>query len=202
MDRYVSIDIETLGLDPDHCDIIEFGAVIDDLKTPVADLHRLHCYVLPPPRGNWGQAFYQGEPFAMAMHADKLKRIAVREEGYEYVQPYDLADRFMAWLGSHGYDVLGEEKCEHVKIDVAGKNFSGFDLNFLNKWERWRWRIKTHHRVIDPGSMYFNPRSDPRPPSLEQCLDRAGIHKSVAHSAVDDAIDVIRVLRHKWGVSE
>ncbi len=31
--RYVSIDIETLGLDPTCCDIVEFGAVIDDLES-------------------------------------------------------------------------------------------------------------------------------------------------------------------------
>lgn len=198
MDRYVSIDIETLGLEPKTCDMIEFGAVIDDLKSPVESLHRFHVYVLPPNRFNRRQV-YQGEPFAMAMHAEKLMRIAKLEKGYEYIEPPELGDRFMAWLGSHGYDVQGEEKDEHVSIDVAGKNFSGFDANFLNRWERWRHRIRCHHRVTDPGSMYFNPRSDPRPPSLEQCLDRAGIHKTVSHDAVGDAIDVIRVLRHKWG---
>jgi DNA polymerase III epsilon subunit-like protein len=196
MDRYISIDIETLGLDPDCCDMIEFAAVIDDLKSPIADLQRFHVYLLPPTRGI-GKYWYQGDPSAMAMHADKLSRIANQEEGFEYIQPHVLGQRFMNWLGCRGYDV---EK-GHVKIDVAGKNFSGFDANFLNKWEQWRYHIRTHHRVIDPGSMYFDPRNDPRPPSLEDCLKRAGIEKTVTHSALDDAIDVIRVLRYKWGIS-
>lgn len=32
--RYCSIDIETTGLNPDTCDILQFAAVLDDLNDP------------------------------------------------------------------------------------------------------------------------------------------------------------------------
>ena len=46
--KYVSIDIETTGLHEDECDIIEFGAVIDDLRVmaPISKLPVFHCYFI------------------------------------------------------------------------------------------------------------------------------------------------------------
>jgi inhibitor of KinA sporulation pathway (predicted exonuclease) len=39
---------------------------------------------------------------------------------------------------------------------------------------------------------------DKVPPSLDTCLERAGIQSVVTHKALDDARDVIRVLRKKY----
>ena len=45
--RYVSIDLETTGLDAINNDIIEFGAVLDDLADmkPLEELPRFHAYI-------------------------------------------------------------------------------------------------------------------------------------------------------------
>jgi hypothetical protein len=207
---YVSIDIETLGLNHDYCDVIEFGAVIDDLKTPLNQLPTFHTYVLPPKRYAGGKYhhFYQGEPFAMAMHAEKLKRIADRAKDWGYANPDEVGPMFADWLVQHGHEGDGQKKMEvrhtldqyePVKISVGGKNFSRFDFRFLEKLEDWDACIKIHHRTYDPSMLYLDPNTDNVPPSLSECLKRAGYtDKVVKHDAVEDARDVIRVLRHKW----
>ena len=43
---YVSIDIETTGLDPETCQILEIGAVFDNWTLPIRDLPTFHCYVV------------------------------------------------------------------------------------------------------------------------------------------------------------
>lgn len=197
--RYVSIDIETLGLDPDTCDTIEFGAVIDDMKSPIDKLPRFHCYL---PKDN-----YKGEPYAMAMHRDILLRIAKREEGYQYVPEESLGTCFANWLKSNGapctYDESAEEENEfRVEISVAGKNFSGFDMRFLRRIPKFENHIKVHHRGIDPAMFYFDPRSEKGVPSLDACLKLVGLTKEVAHTAIEDALDVIRLIRHRYPVSE
>jgi hypothetical protein len=200
MFRYVSVDLETLGKDPYTCDIIEFGAVIDDGESPIDSLPFFHRYILPPtgttprhPRGG----YYSGEPFAMAMHADKLVRIANLEEPYVYITPNELASQFWAFLVNEGLPVVGEDG---VDVVAGGKNFQGFDMRFLRRVPKFTDRIHIHHRCHDPAELYFDPKMDEIPPGLDQCLARAGIKKSVEHSAVADALDVIRVLRYKWGI--
>ena len=45
--KYVSIDIETTGINPLVNDIIEFAAVIDDTnaKVPIENLPKFHRYI-------------------------------------------------------------------------------------------------------------------------------------------------------------
>ncbi len=183
--RYASIDIETLGLS-DMCDMVEFGLVLDDLKSPIKDLPRYHSYVTLPK----GRTLWMGEPYAMAMHSIILMRIAKHEDGYSYT-PADLLDDSVGdFLKKSG--VTG-------KLVVGGKNFQGFDMKFLSK-VGFGSSFKMSHRELNPGSMFFDPKIDKEPPSLETCLKRAGIEKSVEHTAVADAIDVIRCIRYKYGI--
>lgn len=214
--KYVSIDIETLGLDPDYCDIIEFGAVIDNKqKLPLDKLPRFHAYILPPKRVVNGKRafFYQGQPYAMQMHQKILERIAKREAGYRYLEPKMLGFYFAKFLEHEGdYEMkwevrstgTGEDEFEHFlekpkDVVIAGKNFAGFDMRFLRRLPRFETLINIRHRQFDPANLYFDPAKDDLPPGLDECLKRAGMEKAVAHTAVEDAIDVIKVLRHKWG---
>lgn len=186
--RYASIDIETLGLDPDYCDVVEFGCVLDDLnnRKPLEELPRFHCYVTKP------RDRYQGEVYAMYMHSKNkiFERIAKRVEGFSYV-PFDLLDEvFAEWLV--------EQNCDE-KIVIAGKNFQAFDMRFLRRLG-FGTHTKLHHRTLDPGSMWFDPKVDlDTPPSLSDCLKRAGFEdKEVEHTAIEDALDVIKCIRAKY----
>ena len=57
--KYVSIDIETTGLDPETCQILQVGAVIEDTQNllPLEELPKFNCIVEHPA--------YTGSPYAL-----------------------------------------------------------------------------------------------------------------------------------------
>lgn len=201
MSTYISLDLESTGLDPQSCQIIEIGAVLDDLSksVPLEKLPSFHAYVLPY-QGQWvpglggGSNLLTGEPFALAMNHEIISRIAKQEEQYTYLEYEELAEAFAKWVNS----LVEDGYLTSTKITVAGKNFAGFDKLFLAQVPGWNDYVKIHHRSIDPAVLYWNPMTDQNLPSLEECLKRAGCEKSVSHTAVEDAKDVIRLIRAKF----
>jgi DNA polymerase III epsilon subunit-like protein len=178
--KYVSIDIETTGLNPETCQVIEFGAVIEDTNTntPLNELPSFHRYVQ--------HDSYCGEAYALSMHQKIFERIAKKPDGFNYCKPNHLLTQFDNWLEDN--KVVG-------KINVAGKNFAAFDLQFLKKLN-WFDQLSLSHRFIDPAMLYVDFRHDGGVPNLQTCLDRAGISETVAHTAVEDALSVINLIRH------
>jgi oligoribonuclease len=173
--RYVSIDIETTGLDPDYCQILQFAAVIENtqLQTPLNQLPSFVRWIDHPD--------LQFEKQAMRMHLNS-------DLVQEWLQSNPIpVDQFMLeyrdWLGQYGLS----------KPVYAGKNIGGFDIQFLRRLPGWP---KHCHRYLDPAAYYIEP-GDEAPPDLKTCLQRCGIEKEVTHDAYQDAIDVITALRHK-----
>ena len=185
--HYFSIDIETTGLDPLEAQILEFGAVFDDLKSPIEELPIFHAYLNHPK--------LYGEAYALSMHPVILRRIATQEDGYNYLQPEELPVKFMSWCREY----------TDQKIVVAGKNYGIFDHQFLKRLPGWEDEVKTHHRIIDPAMFWLRPE-DNVPPDSSTCLERAGFEANVKHTAVEDALDVIRVVREGmkrlWGQTQ
>lgn len=168
---YVSIDVETTGLDPNKHQLIELGAVIDDLVTPLEDLPKFSRVV------RW--KVYEGEEEALKMNAD----IISNPTAYPWCWPRELMPLFCTWLRDNSIDT--------EEVQAAGKNFATFDLRFLERLEN---APKFHRRVIDPGSMYMRA-IDKRVPSLSECMQRAGIKEAVTHRAAEDAMLVVRLIR-------
>ena len=183
--KYCSIDIETCGLDPETCDVLEIGAVIDDWfdPKPLDQLPKFHCYI--------SQKSYRGQPFALGMHAEIFKRISVEKQPHKYYTDFGTVCALKEFLALK----FGDEK-----ISVAGKNFSSFDLNFLKKMPYFD-TIKLHHRVFDPSSLYFE-LGDKELPSSKLCMERAGMQGEVAHTAVEDAMMVVKLLRKHYKIGE
>lgn len=197
MGRYVSLDIETTGLDPLQHSVIEFGAVLDDLAAPepLDDLPVFHCYVLPEHVGG-----YRGDPHALSMNHKILRKISNRlnnESDDAFLYPDQVGSAFSAWCREHG---LVSPRGESISLLAAGKNISGFDLPFLRAQIPGFSDIRISHRVLDPALLYYNPVCDAHPPSLEVCLQRAGLPPAVSHTAVEDAKLVIQLLRHKFPI--
>lgn len=188
--KYISIDIETLGLDYNWCDIVEFGAVLDDLSNPkpLEELPKFHTFIF--------KEKYKGEPFAMAMHSEILKKISKKEEGFYYTYPTKLGSNFKKFLLKNGYQEKDKDPQKRISINVAGKNFMGFDDHFITNQTDFKNHITIRSRVLDPAILYFD-KNDETLPSLSLCLERAEIKKQVSHTSIEDALDVIKLLRKK-----
>ena len=180
---YVSIDIETTGLDWRTCQVIEVGAVIDDYKSAIVDLPTFRCYV--------DHGVFKGQPYALSMHPEIFRAIATDETDVEILAPEEVADFFAGWLDKNGFDPAME------KTLVAGKNFAAFDKCFLEDLPGWTAEVNMKHRIIDPGNMFYIPGVDDGPPDTAECLRRAKLPPVVNHKALDDALDVVRLIRYK-----
>jgi len=175
---YVSIDIETTGLDPETCQILEIGAVWDEWTRPIHELpvyHRLVCY-----------RDYRGNAYALALNANLLRRLSGQREPC-WRDPDQVADDFAAWLRDCGWD--GQRG-----LTPAGKNFASFDRQFLKRLPRFEQVVKLHHRTLDPAILFWRPE-DEKLPDSKTCYERAGLDGKVAHTAVEDALAVVRLIR-------
>lgn len=190
--KYVSIDIETTGLNHDICNVLEFAAIADDLsiQAPLESLPKFQTYIM--------QDHYIGEPYALGMHAEIFKKIANWQKvGANVCSPADLLVRFHTFLTSLAGYMPNREGI--VKINVAGKNFGNFDSKFLEKLPHHNLLVKFHHRILDPAMLYFDPDEDKETlPSTEVCMKRADISGEVQHTALEDAINVVKLLRSKY----
>lgn len=187
---FVSLDIETLGLGL-YAPIIEFGAVVANWLTGDF-LGEFHTYVT---HEEWNHC----EPYAMSMHPTILQRIATKEEGWNYTPIDSLDIEVMGWLDTvarrQGVELLKREKGRPGKIVVAGKNVAGFDLPRLRaQCREWDTHVPCHHRVIDPGMMFWNPMTDDIPPGSNECLRRCHIETETTHNALEDAKDVCQMV--------
>lgn len=221
--KYVSIDLETTGLDPERHQIVEFGAVATEHgdMTPIDELPKFRAVIL---REDYNLNYYcaqlhkdlweeignivdgmtdlnMGEiEHLFAVYYGEEGEVEVCKEGAEYskdfpcthyIQPKYLQDIFNKWLAKV-YDLKAGEP---ITINIAGKNPAMFDIPFLNAMPEWLGHVvKFERRVMDPAILYMKPE-DVKMPNLQKCLRRAGLEGTVQHTAVDDAIDIVRLIR-------
>lgn len=210
--KYVSIDIETTGTDPDKHEIVEIAAKIDDLSNLVSP-HALDSF-----RSIICKEQYVCTPYCSVLHSDLWKEIQLRMPEAKTNSHYDAFNKIVAddspamkssvfdaavttanrsvvllraWLEAKGVAV----KNNKVKINVAGKNYAMFDHNFLKKACLGDW-IDVRHRVIDVATHFWRT-GDERLPNTELCCQRAGIHYDAqkAHGALYDVDTVIMLVR-------
>ena len=220
--KYISIDIETTGLDPETCQILSIGAVIEDT------LNQLPFEELPKFHGVIKRENVSGSLFALNMNRDLIETIVqysgaqdqdekndiVHMTGMQFYHedeivealfqfcyrnglvPVDLNAPFKTMKVVNGitYPVL-TSNMPKVYLNCAGKNFAGFDKKFLEKLPRWKQVFSIRSRVLDPGILFVDWINDESVPSLDECKKRAGIDGVVTHNAVEDAMDVVMLLR-------
>ena len=198
---YCSIDIETSGVDLQNDQILEVGAVIEDTEK------QLSFDEIPKFNAIINHKRLTGSVFGLNMNVriiEILKNIPRNSETFEkldYIRKHNIVDletlglSFYTFLSSNG---IKETEHRDVKIIVAGKNFGSFDKNFLEKIPSFTKYIKFGHRSIDPANFYIDFSSDTEIPSLDECMKRAEIRDTATHVALQDAWDVVRVLRKKY----
>lgn len=185
--NYISIDLETTGLNPQTCQILQFGAVFDSFSRPLEKAPILNLLLAADT--------YYGEPYALSMHSDIFKILAQKKLGsailrgreVQVIKSTNLVEVFVYWLTNCGWPI--------PKIVCTGKNFATFDLRFLQQYD-WD-RVNMSHRIIDVGTMYLC-QTDTEPPSTKECLGRAGLPETITHDAVDDALQVCQLIRRHF----
>ena len=221
--RYISIDIETTGLDPENCQILSIGAVIEDthLPIPFEDLPKFHAVIKR-------ESVY-GSIFALNMNRDLIqamknhseartedeKKLVEESFGAKFYHEDEVVEALFQFCFRNGlvefdvntfvfkqvkivdgrtYPIL-TSNMPKTYLNCAGKNFAGFDKKFLEKLPRWKQVFSIRSRVLDPGILFVDWINDESVPSLDECKKRAGIDGVVTHNAVEDAMDVVMLLR-------
>ena len=180
--KFISLDIETSGLNPERHQVLELAMVLEDTEyvMPLQDL----------PFFNQRISYEEvtGSPFALAMNHQLIK-----DMHYPCAVPLATAvENAWQWL----YDVL-----DHVPVGtnmpfvtVAGKNVGTFDIPFLKANGFEALTEMFHRRTLDAGSALFK-YNKPFLPSLGDLIPPG---RKVQHTAYQDALDVIEVLRKKY----
>lgn len=177
---YASIDLETTGLQPEWCQVLEIGCVVDDLQQP----HQInpptfHAYIR--------HEKIRGQPYALNLNRKILEILADNTHPH-IMSPHEAGVNFHEFLNTH----FGRNK-----VTAAGKNFQSFDMPFLTKlWNHINVKEMFHQRSIDPAFSFLRP-DDKVLPDLQECLKRAGVnHPFQLHTAIDDAKAVVALVRH------
>ena len=222
---YISVDVETTGLEKDRYQILSIGAIFEDTtkKLSFEEIPKFHAAIL--------HNEITGSPFAINMNSKIIEAVAqyqnaknqdekndiVQMTGMQFYQEDQVVEGFYRWLFDNGlvdFDPLlaGQmvkiengksypaltSKMKPVTINVAGKNFASFDKHFLERLPRWKQVIRLRQRIIDPSVIFTNWNEDKSMPSLYECKQRAKIQGIVTHDALEDAWDVIQLLRTQY----
>jgi len=226
---YVSIDIETSGLEYKKHNVLSIGAIIEDTekKLPFDECPKFNALVV--------QREIVGSPTALTMNSniislmsdyietDNEGRIKLQElennkpYGYEFHDQDNVVKAFYWFLYQNGFidndnftkdghSILKNGKLlpvingntKSITINVAGKNFGVFDKLFLQELPWWTKLIRVRQRILDPAILMVNWNSDKSLPPLSVCKERAGLNNHVTHNALEDAWDVIEVLRKTY----
>lgn len=213
---YVSIDIETSGLNHDMNHVLSIGAIIEDTtkKLPYEELPKFNAIVL--------QNNIQGSPRAITMNKEiislmgeylegtnEVREVLDNKSGYQFYEEEDVIKAFYAFLWDNGFSTLDspsihvhgklkpiiDGRTKPITINVAGKNFGTFDKLFLQELPWWQKLIRTRQRVLDPAILCVDWVNDTSLPSLTTCKERMNVEGIVTHNALEDAWDVIEILR-------
>jgi len=226
--KYISIDVETSGLDPESNQILSIGAIIEDSENP------LPFDKCPKFHGAIKHDEIQGSLFAINLNRNLIETIVSyqtcknddersdieKSSGMKFYHKDDIVEAFYHFLylndmvpvdpnmnmlervmklNSEGKSVpVLTSRIKPTHITVAGKNFSTFDKLFLEKLPRWKQVIRIKQRILDPAILYVDWKGDSSLPSLGECKKRLGIDGRVTHVAIDDAWDVILLLRNNY----
>lgn len=225
--KYLSIDIETTGLDPETDQILSIGVIVEDTtkKLSFEEIPKFHCAIV--------HEKLRGGLFALNLNRDLIQTInswvyaedsdeqkAIEQDtGMIFCKEDEVVKHLFRFLFIHNmldpsvYDFALDKTIEikdgvtyptitsstkKTHLNVAGKNFGTFDKLFLEKVPRWQQVFKIRQRIIDPSILSVDWQADETLPSLSVCKERQGLGDIVTHNAVEDAWDVISLLRKTY----
>lgn len=207
--KYAAIDIETTGLDRVNDQILQIAIVLEDTGTAaereIEDLPTFEALI-------WHERL-SGHPFALNMNREIIEALTAIEWNGDEAEAYPKTIEFRGHkvrvfpsLDSACKDAIRFLRCEYGVADAkalpniiaAGKNAGTFDLPFLAQALDGKFSRIFCHRVIDVGSVALGSNPDywkkTRPLSMRDLKE-----SDPSHDAVDDARDVVLLLRKIGG---
>jgi len=200
--KYVSLDLETSGLDHADSSVLSLAMVIEDSteNKPLTDLPSLKLLFLDQVYGLTDTAVAMNSHLfaARALVANPKSRYLFTDEQLrkadEILSNYTVIQGWWDNKDAPGaITVISEFLEKHFgnhKVTLAGKNVASFDYNFLPT----DLQSKFNHRMLDPGSMFVKA-TDKVVPNTAECCRRAGVEDTVTHDAYGDALQVIQLIR-------
>lgn len=214
---FLSIDVETGGLDYKQNDLLEISYLWCPSDTPLDKCKSLTLLLYPHDPGPYvnGKVIpYRLSLEAIWMHTANGLLVELSE-----TEPYSLFNPINLGTEQHKkYGILKNKDTASVilnwfkdtipkgKINICGKNYGMFDKDFLEKYQlddkHLQPEYKFSHRVLDPGNMYVL-KTDKHIPDLKECVKRS---KSInipaglvakPHRALYDAYVTAALIRNK-----
>lgn len=180
---YVAMDTETTGLDPERHQILQLAMVLEDTtkpEVPVEELPTFCRFIYHSDIVGQQQAIHMNAWIFAEMEGPKAPRYPAESE-------HETIEQAVNWLGEM------RRRTAESRLTAAGKNVAGFDMRFLPPDIRGFFL----HRVIDVGSVFVD-WSKPCLPSLNELVIQSQIRLEQTHDALEDARDVIRLLRQTY----
>lgn len=192
--KYVALDIETTGLDPDCCAVLSIAMVVDDASETEID-HLPYFDAVIRHEGFWG------EPHALAMNAHLIMAMAALPERLPMDRGYcRIGDREVLLFDDLEAAAVAARKWLCSVFDaglpdrsvvVAGRNVAGFDLRFLPE----HLTSVFHHRCLDVASMAMGARPDLWQDRRTLPNTSTLIGEPAEHTALGDARQVVKAVR-------
>jgi len=165
---YVSIDIETTGTNVNKDQVLEFAAVVWDHEDIIdCSFFERRIY--------WERL--NGQPYALWLnreYIEALKDVKVINGclPHGWLWPKKLGPIFRKWLDDQGIQ----------KAHPLGKNYAGFDQQFLEKMNGWP-QDHFKHRYLDVGTLAANRLSIPNLFDIKISRNIPGNHHKALHDA-------------------
>lgn len=175
---YVAIDIETTGLDPETCQVLEVAFVLDDREKRVKDCPFYHAVV--------SHKFIMGEPYALQMNKSLLEKIA-RGEG---VSTKTVVEGIRCWVRG---------RCPNRVLHPLGRNVGSFDWQFLKRLPGFPEKA-FGYRMLDINSLYADSDGMHSTTELSNRLAEEFEIEGNPHEALYDARVALALARAKWGI--
>ncbi len=172
---YVSIDVETTGTNIDKSHVLQLAAVYDD-GSHVESLSTFDVVI------RWTEIGYANE-WALNFNRGLLER-AYKKDRVVFI--HEARESFDEWL----YSVQPKGR-----FTPAGKNLQGFDMPILGNPVNGFYLERFNRRSLDPGSMFAEDFD--HVPNLDE-INKVTGRQAVSHDALDDCMDVVYAIRHKW----
>lgn len=167
--KYLALDVETTGLNPQEHQVLELALVVEDTAVyPLPPVDKLTHLVV-----RFKHETIRGEAQALVMNQDLLAQMSAATP---WLEAWRRVEQFVVREFPEGRAV------------VAGQGAAGFDLRFFPG----HLLPLFHHRVIDVGSRFVDFKKHV-PPGLQDLLDRPQKHR-----ALPDARAVVEILRRSY----